>query len=95
MIYHVCLRKDGRVVLDREIVGFSLEQIEVQDPPMVWGWEMVGVEWTLVKKPAYHVAYAEARQMVIEIGRVRTPEGWFLSEAAYRDYVRGGLGGAD
>jgi hypothetical protein len=76
--YHLCQQSDGRIVLDREVTGEVVQTIEVDDPPLEWGWSRDGEQWMLVQRPAYHVAYDMARARVSERGlRHIHGEGWF------------------
>ena len=94
MLYYLCQR-DGRIVLDREVVGVPMESIEVHEPPLIKRWVKDGECVRLEDVPDYAVSYAAARWQVDEKDLIRTPEGWFGSKIDYRAYVESRLGGAD
>lgn len=77
MLYYLARQSDGRIVLDREIMGVLIESIEVADPPLVKRWTDKG----LVEAPDYAVSYAAARAKVDVSQFHRTPEGWFDADS--------------
>ena len=76
MLYYLARQSDGRIVLDREIMGALIESIEIADPPLVKRWTDKG----LVEAPDYAVSYAAARAKVGVSGYRRTSEGWFHAD---------------
>lgn len=79
--YHLCEQSDGRIVLDREINGELVQTIEVDDPPLAWGWNRDDSVWTLEQRPAWHVTYRLARAQVKDADYEHVPgEGWFRRE---------------
>lgn len=84
MQYHLSEQSDGRIVLDREVQGTLVQTIEVDDPPLTWGWDRSGEEWAWAQRPAYHLAYEMARAAVKEAAfRYEPSEGWFRKKVSH------------